>query len=361
MNRRSCLGLLGGALAGGAAPALWIPADAQTASPAPGAASLWHAWKARFLDASGRVIDHLQQNASHSEGQGYGMLLAAHFADADAFERMLAWTEAHLSVRDDRLFAWRWLPEGPARVPDRNNASDGDLFIAWALVRGAQVFGRTAFRTRAAGIAEDLVARCVVPNPADAGGMLLLPATFGFVHDGAVTVNPSYYMPRAMAEIAAATGQSSLSACAADGERLMATIAADGLVPDWVQMTDAGWRQAPNMSPNAGYEAIRVGLFLSWSGRANHPAVQQTARAWQATLSPERPVPVVMERVSGLVLEASSDPGYRAVAGFVACAGAGRTGAQIPPFTADQPYYPATLHLFSMIATTETIQGCTPI
>ena len=356
MNRRNCLGLLGGAAAGAAMGAA-LPALAQGAGTNP----LWAAWKAAFLDPSGRVIDHLQQNASHSEGQGYGMLLAAHFGDAEAFERMYAWTEGHLALRDDRLLSWRWLPDGPARVPDRNNASDGDLFYAWALVRGSRVFNRAAYLTRAAGIAEDLVARCIVPNPADPTATLFLPAHHGFVHDGAVTINPSYYMPRAMAELGTATGQVALSACAVHGERLLATIAADGLVPDWVQMTPQGWREAPDMSPNAGYEAIRVGLFLSWSGLLSHPAVVQTARAWRASLSPERPVPVVMERSSGVVLEASPDPGYRAVAAFVVCAGSGQTGAAIPPFTGDQPYYPATLHLFAKIAQSETVQGCTPI
>jgi endoglucanase len=357
MNRRNCLGLLGGAAAGAALAGGIVPALGQGAAANP----LWTVWKARYLDASGRVIDHLQQNASHSEGQGYGMLLAAHFGDAEAFERMYAWTEGHLAVRDDRLLSWRWLPEGPARVPDRNNASDGDLFYAWALVRGSRVFGRPAYQIRAAGIAEDLVARCIVMNPADRATTLFLPAHHGFVHDGAVTINPSYYMPRAMSELGTATGQSALNACAAHGERLLATIAADGLVPDWVQITARGWREAPNMSPNAGYEAIRVGLFLSWSGLFSHPAVQQSARAWRATLSPERPVPVVMERTSGVVLEASPDPGYRAVAAFVICAGSGQSGAMVPPFTGNQPYYPATLHLLSMIAQTEAVQGCTPV
>lgn len=354
MRRRDCLRLLSAAmLAAGTAS----PLAAQTV---PGRA-LWEAWKARFLDPSGRVIDFLQQEASHTEGQGYGMVLASHFDDQDALRRMLGWADANLGLRGDRLYAWRWLPHGEARVPDRNNASDGDLFIAWAMVRAARRWGDSALLDRAAGIAEDLVAQCIVQSPEDPARVLFLPASFGFVHDRRVVVNPSYYMPRAMREVAAATGQDRLAAAAADGEALMARIAADGLVPDWVELTREGWRAAETMSVNAGYEAIRVPLFLTWSGRPDHPAVQQVARAWRAGMQPSGPVPVVMERVSGLVLEESPDPGYRAVAALISCAGAPTRGAAIPPFTAEQHYYPATLQLFTVLAATETLQGCLPI
>ena len=45
----------------------------QTARP------LWQAWRDRFVMPDGRVVDTLQGQASHSEGQGYGMVLASYF------------------------------------------------------------------------------------------------------------------------------------------------------------------------------------------------------------------------------------------------------------------------------------------
>ena len=115
------------------------------------------------------------------------------------------------------------------------------------------------------------------------------------------------------------------------------------------------------MSSNAGYESIRVAIFLIWSERRTHPAVLQTARAWRATVRPGAPVPVVMERVSGLTLETSPDAGYRAVAALIECAGSVQSDPEIPPFSTEQPYYPACLQLFAMIAATETLQGCMPL
>lgn len=326
-----------------------------------GARPLWEAWKLAFLEGTGRVVDHLQQRASHSEGQGYGMFLAAEFNDRDAFERMHAWTEANLALREDKLLSWRWLPDQMNRVPDRNNASDGDLFYAWALLRAANRFGVQQYRIRAQEIAESLVQNCIVPSPEDGISTLFLPAVHGFVHEDRVTVNPSYYMPRAMRELAAATGQFTLANCARDGEMLMVRLAAEGMVPDWIEIGPEGWTPAREMSANAGYEAIRVPLFLVWSGQTQHPAVQKAARAFATHLTPGQPLPVVFETRSGMVLESSPDIGYRAIAALAGCANQPSNGAPLPPFSPDQPYYPATLQLFTMIAINETMPGCVPL
>ena len=70
----------------------------------------WDVWKSRFLAGNGRVIDHLQDGVSHSEGQGYGLLLAQAFGDREAFDAIESWTREHLLIRDDALMAWRWSP-----------------------------------------------------------------------------------------------------------------------------------------------------------------------------------------------------------------------------------------------------------
>lgn len=361
MNRRRFLSVLG------AAPAL-VPAAAHAQfAPAPEdlaqtAAEVWTAWKGGYLQPDGRVVDRLQQQASHSEGQGYGMVLAVEFNDREAFGRMLAWAEANLAVRPDALLAWRWLPDSAAPVPDTNNASDGDLFFAWALVRAHRRFGERRFLERATETAVALVQRCVIPSPARDGLTLMLPGAYGFVTPERVVINPSYLMPLALREVAAATGVAELALVAQHGETLLERLAQDGLVPDWVQVSRAGIAPAEGFSANAGYEAIRVPLYLIWSGLNRHPAVTQMMRLYDRAVQPGQPVPTLIEPVSGVVLEASDDPGYRAVAGLVTCAGrAGQVGARVPPFDATQPYYPATLQLFAMIAANATSPACVPV
>jgi endoglucanase len=363
MNRRRFLASLAAApaaaAAAGTARAQFSPGPEDLAT---SAAEVWQAWKAAFLLAEGRVVDRLQRQSSHSEGQGYGMLLATEFNDREAFQRMLAWTEANLAVRPDALLAWRWLPDPAAPVPDTNNAADGDLFFAWALVRAARRFGERRFLDRATDTALALVQRCLIPSPARASDLLLLPGAYGFVTDERVVINPSYLMPLAMREVAAATGAVELALAAQHGEALLAQLATEGLVPDWVQVSPAGLAPADGFSANAGYEAIRVPLFLIWSGQTGHPAVTNMTRFYERTLRPGQPVPTIIEPVSGMVLEASPDPGYQAVAGLVACAGQpGQVGARIPPFQPAQPYYPATLQLFAMIAANTTSPQCVPV
>lgn len=323
--------------------------------------AIWESWKAAFLSSDGRVIDRLQQESSHSEGQGYGMFLATAFDDPDSFRRMFQWTERHLAVRPDALLAWRWLPGQANPVPDRNNASDGDLFYAWALVRAAARFNDRGYLARAQEIAAALVENCILPMPGRSDQLVLLPATFGFKHDTHLSINPSYYMPLAMREVAAATATPMLAACAQHGEALMQDIAREKLVPDWLDVSADGMRPSEYLSPNAGYEALRVPLFLIWSRLPEHAAVRRMAAVYQRTVQPGVGVPTVIEPISGVVLESSADPGYQALAGLAICSSQRSMGSTIPPFSPDQPYYPATLQLFAMLAVNETLPECVPL
>ncbi|MCC5957833.1 MAG: glycosyl hydrolase family 5 [Rhodobacteraceae bacterium] len=320
---------------------------------------LWLAWRDRHLDFSGRVIDGPQRSASHSEGQGYGMVLAAKMGDGDAFRRMAEWTDSNLAIRSDNLLAWRWLPDTPERVPDLNNASDGDLFYAWALLLGAEKFGTAAWRERARGIAADLVGKCVTMRPDRPDTPVLLPAEYGFHNEGRVIFNPSYIMPVALRDLAIASGQAQLEQVAQSGLALMDQIAAQGLVPDWLELTADGPRPADGFSAHAGYEAIRIPLYLIWSGNASHRAVLGAAAAMAQ--APRGQGATVMDSTSGAILETSRDAGFRAIAALADCAAKGGKGAAIPPFAADQPYYPATLHMFVLLAQIKVLSSCRPI
>lgn len=320
----------------------------------------WRAWKALCLTPEGRVIDGFQNADSHSESQSYGLTLAAVFDDREAFESIRVWTEENLAIRDDALLAWRWRHDQRPHVPDYNNASDGDLFYAWALAAMAERYQRPALLDRARAIAQDLVRLCSVPHPNGSGLMLLLPAQQGFISDEGLVINPSYYMPRAMRELAAATGNAALQRLADDGVALMAQIAEAGLVPDWVTIRADGWGPPPErFSFNAGYEAVRVPLFAVWSGTPDHLAVSRFVTATE--LEPAEDATTIFERASGVSLERSPHRGYQAVAGLVACAASGNVGAAMPAFTTEQPYYPATLHLMALVAQAEIYPQCVPI
>lgn len=326
------------------------------------ARSVWESWKGAYMQTDGRVVDALQQGASHSEGQGYGALLATEFGDEMAFRQMVDWAEMNLSIRGDGLLAWRYLSNQPTPVPDLNNASDGDLFYAWALVRGSALFGDRRLLTRAITTAQALAEKCIVPSLANRDISVFIPGAQGFVSADRIVFNPSYIMPRAMREVASATGVVQLANAAQHAETMLAQLAERALVPDWVQITSNGMAGAEGFSTVAGYEAMRVPLYLIWSGQPRHPAVTRITRVYANSLNTGAPVPTKIDTVSEEVLEASIDPGYRSLAALVSCAAmSGQAGSSMPSFDPSQPYYPATLHMFAMIAANQVVPECVPI
>ncbi|MFN6883459.1 glycosyl hydrolase family 8, partial [Proteus mirabilis] len=71
----------------------------------------WQQFKARYITPEGRVIDSANQNISHSEGQGYGMLMAVMSDDRQTFAQLWHWTAMSLYRGDLGLFKWRYEPE----------------------------------------------------------------------------------------------------------------------------------------------------------------------------------------------------------------------------------------------------------
>lgn len=307
----------------------------------------WLLWCEAHLAVDGRVVDAPQGGISHSEGQAYGMLLATVAGDEPRFEAMRAWAESRLAARRDDLLAWRWVPGEPEAVRDYNNASDGDLFYAWALLRGARLWGRDDLADRAGRVAVALADICLAPDPRGEGEFLL-PAAEGFRSDDGLILNPSYWMPRALHDLAAAFGLPRLAAAAESGASLLWEVASSGPVPDWLEVTATGWRPSPRHRPVSGFEAIRVPIWLVWSGRAGHPAVIRA----QESAGPDGAFRIV-DVGTGADAGAATEPGFAAVLRLAACA-----GEPIPAYASGQPYYPAVLHLLALAAASEGNRVC---
>lgn len=93
----------------------------------------WESYKSRFMMPDGRIIDTGNGNVSHTEGQGFAMLLAVANNDRPAFDKLWQWTDKTLRNKENGLFYWRYNPVAPNPVADKNDATDGDTLIAWAL------------------------------------------------------------------------------------------------------------------------------------------------------------------------------------------------------------------------------------
>lgn len=273
----------------------------------------WQAFCARFLEPDGRVVDNVNGGISHSEGQGWALLCAERAHDRETFDRILAWTRRTLARRGDALFSWRWRPDGTGgQVDDPNNATDGDLMIAWALLRAAQRWPDGDYGGQGVAVARDVL-RLLVRQVGEE--TVLLPGVAGFEQRDHVVLNPSYYAFPAMRALAQAVPDPLWLRLAADGLALLrrARFGRWGLPPDWVALPRGGGRPmpAPGWPPRFSYDAVRVPLYLSWAGLGREPAVASAVRFWQ---DPQHArLPAWADLTSDRISPYAASPGIRAI------------------------------------------------
>lgn len=323
--------------------------------PAHAAASLateWERFRDRFLTADGRVVDTGNGGISHSEGQGWTMLFAASFGDRAAFHLVHDWTRRILARPSDALFSWRYSPDRRPPVDDPNNATDGDLYIAWALARAGQRWGDPALTAAAAAIGRDLL-RLLTREIG--GRLVLLPGAAGFEDERRIVLNPSYFVFPAFAALDRVAPDPRWRRLHKDGLILLrqARFGKWGLPPDWLAIHRADGRMAPaeGWPSRFSFDAVRVPLLLAWAGHGTEPAVLGALRFWK---DPAHPVPPAWTdlRTDGLA-EYPASGGVRAIADFIADVVAARTGTNLPALAPEDDYYSAALKLLTAAARTE--------
>lgn len=228
----------------------------------------WEAYKKRFVSPDGRVVDFLQGQISHSEGQGYGLLLAILQDDPKAFSLLWSWARDNLRMRKgDSLHAWKWgqRPNGQWAVLDYNNATDGDILIAWALLKGAGKWNNGVYRGQAREIVKAVRENLVVQRR---GKLLVLPGYYGFVLKEGEVLNPSYLIFPAFREFAGVEEAQFWKKVCEDSLEVLKKSAFGrlGLPADWILVKESGTSIYQERSRFFGYEAVRILLYLAWDG-----------------------------------------------------------------------------------------------
>jgi endoglucanase len=244
---------------------------------------LWEDYKSSFIQSDGRVIDKGQNGISHSEGQGYGMLISLMNDDKETFGRLWGWTRNNIQARKDNLFAWSWgrRPNGRWGVIDYNNATDGDVLIAYALLKASEKWGRADYKAEAlkiiTGIREHLA---VIWN----GRTFLMPAYYGFKNGDNLALNPSYFVFPAYKAFSGIDDGSFWDKVYKDSLTLTAEsgFGRFGLPPDWIMLTQKNIALNAERRPLFGYEAIRVILYLLWDKNQSLPdGVKEIFRVYE--------------------------------------------------------------------------------
>lgn len=318
-----------------------------------------------FLDAymasDGRVQRTDQGGDTVSEGQAYGMLIAAAIDDRHRFDEIWSWTQKNLELSNG-LFAFHW--QG-GHVTSTQPASDADLDTARALLVGACRFGEPSLRAQAVRIGNAILAH----ETAKAGALeVLLPGPWA-KQPGGLAFNPSYVDPTTLTALASATGNPRFTALASSGTKLVDDLAKP-LPPDWA-MVNSQTGQATPVSAAAStsgpgmftFDAPRTLVrFAATSSPAAHAAV---ARAW-SVFSATPPQDIVSEhQLSGAPAGSSHNPvTLAAIAGAAKAAGNSAVVlpllAQAQRFNSEYPTYygSAWVALGRLMLTTDRLGVC---
>jgi len=328
--------------------ALFGSAQAQEAAMAPASLGTitedeWQAYRGAFVTGEGRVVDTANSGISHSEGQGYGLLLAYLAEDRASFERIWSFTSTELMIRNDGLAAWRWEPDADPHVNDANNATDGDILIAYALALAGTAWNDGVKLQRAAELARTLGETMLVEAN---GYSAILPGEYGFSArergDGPV-VNLSYWVFEAFPVLAELSPESGWLDVGQDGIALLDAATREGrLPPDWIALGNGSPVPAADFPPEFGYNNIRIPLYLMRAD-ADPELLARFVPAFDGGFAPAR-----IDVTTGERLETMAEPGYRLIGAALACI---LEGAPVPAeLQAFEPasYYGSTLHLLAL-------------
>ncbi|MGV8960521.1 MAG: cellulose synthase complex periplasmic endoglucanase BcsZ [Stenotrophomonas sp.] len=248
-----------------AAAATVLPLSATV----PVCASAWREWRTfveRHIESSGRVVDVLHEDRrSTSESQSYALFFALVDNDQVLFDRILAWTRRHLSGgrADVNLPAWLWgrSPDGQWRVLDANTASDGELWIAYALLEAGRLWNRPGL-TEAGRQILSLMRNAEVAQLPEFGPMLL-PGRHGFVQRDRWILNPSYLPLFVLRRFAAVDPRGPWGRLAERSVALVSASAPAGFAADWIAWNGTAFVVDPGKGAVGSYDAIRCYL---WAG-----------------------------------------------------------------------------------------------
>jgi endoglucanase len=318
----------------------------------------WRAYKTKFVTEAGRIVDTANGLISHSEGQGYGLLLAVAAGDRSTFDRIWGWTRANLAVRNDELLAWRWEPDHRPAVADLNDAADGDILVAWALTEAAEAWADDAYRVASRRIAVEVGRKLVLWRSPD--GPVLLPAVAGFAaedrSDGPI-VSLSYYIFPAFARLKLVAPEFDWQALSRSGLHLLeaSRFGEQSLPVEWISLAGGNPHAADGFDASFAYNSIRIPLYLAWSGIAKREHYEPFVSAWSKQGTQNL---ATLDVKSGSSVDRLDEPGYGAIPALASCA------TSSTPWPADLKalqagnYYSTTLQMLSIVAARMRFPSC---
>lgn len=317
-----------------------------------------------YMDPDGRIVRRDQGGDTVSEGQAYGMLIAAASGDRNHFDLIWSWTRKHLS-RPDGLLAWHWRDE---RVVDQMPASDADIDAAWALALAASRFSLPDLATEARRIAASVIEEETYETRT---GLVLVAGPWAVPSE---TIEPGYFAPEAFGALGRITGDRRWSQIETTaGQILQGATAGHRLPPEWMSAISPG-RLGPIGSPSQTaqpptYQVGAARVAAWWAASCSSALRGIAAGEWGALATTARTGAFdVSLSLSGEPQTAGINPMMAVTDGMAAAAAGHRaeaaslleSGAQldrrIPTY-----YGAAWIALGYLLATTHQLNNCPPL
>lgn len=240
----------------------------------------WNAYRQRFVQPDGRIIDREAEDRSTSEGQAYAMLRAVMIDDRATFDRAFQWAENNLQrtengKRTDSLWAWKWGKDKAGRwgTIDANFASDADIDAVTALILAARRWQEPKYLELARPKLQDLWNISTVSDLNNRQVRYLLPGpAAAFQKQTLVQLNPSYFAPyafRLFAQVDPERNWLSLVDSSYQVLQQAAALSTVGLPNDWIVLNINTGRIEPQTTPppgtsEYGFDAYRVWWRVAW-------------------------------------------------------------------------------------------------
>lgn len=308
----------------------------------------WKIYKQYFLN-SGRIIDTANQNISHSESQGYGMLFAVYADDSDQFNKIWGWTKNTLQ-RPDHLFSWKYVTSENGQcektcIPDPNNATDGDILIAWALYLAAEKWDNQNYYKQANTISEAIKSKLIRKK---FGYYLLLPGEFGFESpDNRIQINLSYWVFPALQKFSEVSGDNLWENVYHSGIDLIQKMRLGkwNLPPDWAIISKDGIDLKGTVSQLYGYNACRIPIYLMLANQKEQSLISPFFTFWAQSR-----VPATVNLDNNSVSEYELSSGMKAISIATHTLVKNQPDPVLPKITKQTDYYSASLILLSQLA-----------
>ena len=240
----------------------------------------WEAYRKRFIQGDGRIIDWEAEEKSTSEGQAYAMFRAVFADDRESFDRTLKWSESNLQRRDaqgkpmDSLWAWKWGKNASNQWVqlDPNFASDADIDACFALILASDRWNRPDYLTLAKTKLKDLWDFSTVTHN---GQTYLLPGPkIAFRQGDRLTLNPSYLAPYAFRLFAQVDRDRDWMALVDSSYVVLensASLSSVGLPSDWVNLDlktgkYSALESGSPLKTQYGFDATRVWWRIALDG-----------------------------------------------------------------------------------------------